>query len=42
MQVQLGPTKGKDTVTMLGPMLVTPDELAAHRGGTPFGLAVTG
>ena len=33
MQVRLGPTKGKDTVTTLGPELVTPDELetVAHR-----------
>jgi 2-keto-4-pentenoate hydratase/2-oxohepta-3-ene-1,7-dioic acid hydratase in catechol pathway len=27
MQVRLGPTKGKDTATTLGPVLVTPDEL---------------
>ncbi|MGE0299536.1 fumarylacetoacetate hydrolase family protein [Pseudonocardia sp.] len=30
MRVGLGPAKGKDTATTLGPVLVTPDELAAH------------
>ncbi len=34
MRVGLGPAKGKDFATSLGPALVTPDELAAHRLGT--------
>lgn len=31
-KVGLGPSKGKDTATTLGPALVTPDELQAYRG----------
>jgi 2-keto-4-pentenoate hydratase/2-oxohepta-3-ene-1,7-dioic acid hydratase in catechol pathway len=31
MAVGLGPCKGKDTATTLGPWLVTPDELEPHR-----------
>lgn len=31
MQVGLGPAKGKDFATTLGPWLVTPDELEPHR-----------
>jgi len=31
MTVGLGPCKGKDTATTLGPWLVTPDELEPHR-----------
>jgi 2-keto-4-pentenoate hydratase/2-oxohepta-3-ene-1,7-dioic acid hydratase in catechol pathway len=31
MQVGLGPCKGKDTATTLGPYLVTPDELEPYR-----------
>lgn len=34
MAVGLGPAKGKDTATTLGPALVTPDELP-HRDGLP-------
>jgi 2-keto-4-pentenoate hydratase/2-oxohepta-3-ene-1,7-dioic acid hydratase in catechol pathway len=34
MKVSLGPAKGKDTATTLGPALVTPDELP-HRDGRP-------
>jgi 2-keto-4-pentenoate hydratase/2-oxohepta-3-ene-1,7-dioic acid hydratase in catechol pathway len=34
----LGPVKGKDTATSLGPWLVTPDELAARRTGRSFDL----
>lgn len=34
MTVGLGPAKGKDTATTLGPALVTPDELP-HRDGLP-------
>ncbi len=38
MQVRLGPAKGKDSATTLGPVLVTPDELAPHRAGNAFAL----
>ena len=41
MAVRLGPTKGKDTSTTLGPVLVTADELAPHRSGTAFDLGMT-
>ncbi|MGC9542179.1 fumarylacetoacetate hydrolase family protein [Streptomyces sp. UG1] len=41
MQVPLGPVKGKDTATTLGPALVTPDELASARRGKSFDLAMT-
>ena len=41
MQVRLGPTKGKDTVTTLGPELVTPDELETWRTDTAFDLLMT-
>ncbi|MDX6350990.1 MAG: hypothetical protein QOF84_5780 [Streptomyces sp.] len=36
MQVGLGPCKGKDTATTLGPYLVTPDELEPYRDGDGF------
>lgn len=36
--VGLGPTKGKDTATSLGPWLVTPDELADVRAGRGYDL----
>jgi 2-keto-4-pentenoate hydratase/2-oxohepta-3-ene-1,7-dioic acid hydratase in catechol pathway len=38
MEMGLGPAKGKDTVTSLGPFLVTADELAPYRSGTAFDL----
>ena len=38
MELRLGPTKGKDTATTLGPMLVTPDELEPFRSGQSFDL----
>lgn len=41
MKVRLGPSKGKDTATTLGPMLVTPDELEPFRSGKSFGLRMT-
>lgn len=41
MQVRLGPTKGKDTATTLGPVLVTPDELQPWRTDTAYGLAMS-
>ncbi len=34
MKLNLGPGKGKDFATSLGPWLVTPDELAARRSGS--------
>jgi fumarylacetoacetate (FAA) hydrolase len=34
MLMSLGPAKGKDFATSLGPWLVTPDELAARRSGS--------
>ena len=37
MLLSLGPAKGKDFATAIGPWLVTPDELDAHRHDTPFG-----
>jgi 2-keto-4-pentenoate hydratase/2-oxohepta-3-ene-1,7-dioic acid hydratase in catechol pathway len=41
MNVRLGPVKSKDTVTSLGPMLVTPDELEPYRSGKSFDLRMT-
>jgi fumarylacetoacetate (FAA) hydrolase len=39
--VRLGPAKGKDFATTLGPWLVTPDELQDRRSGNGFDLAMT-
>lgn len=36
--VSLGPVKGKDTATSLGPVLVTPDELTDRRRGLGYDL----
>ena len=41
MVQQLGPAKGKDSATSLGPALVTADELAPLRKGNAFDLAMT-
>lgn len=41
MQVGLGPTKGKDTATTLGPAFVTADELEPFRSGTSYALEMT-
>ncbi len=41
MQVGLGPAKGKDTATTMGPVFVTPDELEPYRSGTSFALAMS-
>ncbi|MDT8914998.1 fumarylacetoacetate hydrolase family protein [Amycolatopsis sp. PS_44_ISF1] len=38
MTVRLGPSKGKDSATSMGPWFVTPDELAPFRQGTSFDL----
>jgi fumarylacetoacetate (FAA) hydrolase len=39
--VRLGPAKGKDFASSVGPYLVTPDELADARNGTGYDLALT-
>ena len=39
--VRLGPAKGKDFATTIGPWLVTPDELEDARSGHAFDLAMT-
>jgi fumarylacetoacetate (FAA) hydrolase len=39
--VRLGPAKGKDFASSLGPWLVTPDELNDARSGKGFGLAMS-
>jgi 2-keto-4-pentenoate hydratase/2-oxohepta-3-ene-1,7-dioic acid hydratase in catechol pathway len=41
MKLSLGPAKGKDFATSLGPFLVTPDELEPYRKGRSFDLAMT-
>ena len=41
MTIGLGPAKGKDTATSLGPFLVTPDELEARRSGNGYDVAMT-
>jgi 2-keto-4-pentenoate hydratase/2-oxohepta-3-ene-1,7-dioic acid hydratase in catechol pathway len=41
MRGMLGPAKGKDTATSLSRYLVTPDELAAFRGGNAYDLDMT-
>lgn len=38
MTVRLGPSKGKDSATSMGPWFVTPDELEPSRQGTSFDL----
>ncbi|WP_456697696.1 fumarylacetoacetate hydrolase family protein [Aeromicrobium sp. P5_D10] len=40
MRVGLGPAKGKDTATTLGPYLVTKDELEPHRTGSTYDLTM--
>jgi len=41
MTIGLGPAKGKDTATSLGPFLVTPDELEARRSGNGYDIPMT-
>ena len=41
MRGMLGPAKGKDSATSLGPWLVTPDELAPRRAGNAYDLEMT-
>ena len=37
MKLNLGPAKGKDFATSIGPWLVTPDELEPYKIETEFG-----
>ncbi len=41
MRLNLGPAKGKDFATSVGPFLVTPDELAPYRRGRAYDLTMT-
>lgn len=41
MRVGLGPAKGKDTATTLGPFMITPDELEPFRKGLGYDLAMS-
>jgi 2-keto-4-pentenoate hydratase/2-oxohepta-3-ene-1,7-dioic acid hydratase in catechol pathway len=41
MRQMLGPAKGKDSATTMGPMFVTPDELEPYRAGNGHRLAMT-
>ena len=41
MRIGLGPAKGKDTASTLGPYLVTPDELEPYRRGGRYDLAMS-
>lgn len=41
MKVGLGPAKGKDFATSLGPVIVTPDELAPFKMGDRYNLKMT-
>jgi len=41
MKLSMGPVKGKDFATTLGPMLVTPDELGSARTGPAFDLTMS-
>ena len=41
MDGSLGPFKGKDFGSSLGPVFVTPDELSGYRTGTGYDLEMT-
>ncbi|MGH2939713.1 MAG: fumarylacetoacetate hydrolase family protein [Solirubrobacterales bacterium] len=41
MRQMLGPAKGKDSATTMGPVLVTPDELEPYRAGNGYELQMT-
>ena len=41
MRIGLGPAKGKDTASTLGPYLVTPDELETYRRGDRYELRMS-
>ncbi|HYV01764.1 MAG TPA: fumarylacetoacetate hydrolase family protein, partial [Actinomycetota bacterium] len=40
MKLSMGPVKGKDFATTLGPFMVTPDELEPYRKGRAFDLTM--
>lgn len=41
MKLNLGPAKGKDSATSLGPVLVSPDEFEPFRAGNAYDLAMS-
>ena len=41
MRLSMGPVKGKDFATSLGPVLVTPDEIEPHRRDRAYDLCMT-
>ena len=41
MKLSMGPVKGKDFATTIGPWLVTPDELEPYRKANAYDLAMT-
>ena len=41
MKLRLGPAKGKDTATTLGPLLITSDELEHIRAGRHYGIEMS-
>ena len=41
MRLNLGPAKGKDSATSIGPVLVTPDILEPYRAGNAYDLEMT-
>lgn len=41
MKLSMGPVKGKDFATTMGPFLVTPDEIEPYRKGRAFDLTMT-
>jgi 2-keto-4-pentenoate hydratase/2-oxohepta-3-ene-1,7-dioic acid hydratase in catechol pathway len=41
MKLSMGPVKGKDFATTIGPALVTPDEIAGTRSGRAYDLTMT-
>ncbi len=41
MKLSMGPVKGKDSATTLGPMLVTPDEIAGRRKNHAYDLTMS-
>lgn len=41
MRLNLGPAKGKDSATSIGPVLVTPEELEPYREGNAYDLMMT-
>lgn len=41
MKLSMGPVKGKDTATSIGPVFVTKDEIEDRRSGTGYELAMT-